>query len=134
MLLRRVQPWFVNVRKRLIKTPRLFIRDSGVVHALLNLRSLDDLLGHPVAGASWEGFVVENLIGVAPRGTDAFFYRTRAGAEIDLLLHLAKLGVVGRRGEAVHQRRGCRRGSESRPTTSRPPAASLSIRARTPTL
>ena len=88
MLLRRVQPWFVNVRKRLIKTPRLFIRDSGVVHTLLNLRSLDDLLGHPVAGASWEGFVVENLIGVAPRGTDAFFYRTRAGAEIDLLLHL----------------------------------------------
>ena len=88
MLVRRVQPLFVNVRKRLIKTPRLFIRDSGVVHTLLNLRSLDDLLGHPVAGASWEGFVVENLIGVAPRGTDAFFYRTRAGAEIDLLLHL----------------------------------------------
>lgn len=91
MLLRRVQPWFVNVRKRLIKTPKLFIRDSGVVHTLLNIRSLDDLLGHPVAGASWEGLVVENLVGAAPPGTDAFFYRTRAGAEIDLLLRLPNL-------------------------------------------
>ena len=91
MLVRRVQPWFANVRKRLIKTPRLFIRDSGVVHTLLNIRSLDDLLGHPVAGASWEGLVVENLVGAAPPGTDAFFYRTRAGAEIDLLLRLPNL-------------------------------------------
>ena len=88
MLLRRLQPYFANVGKRLIKAPRLFVRDSGVAHALLNLRSLHDLLGHPVAGASWEGFVVENLAGVAPRGTDAFYYRTRAGAEIDLLLLL----------------------------------------------
>ncbi|MDE2762659.1 MAG: ATP-binding protein [Gemmatimonadota bacterium] len=88
MLLRRVQPWFVNVGKRLIKTPKLLIRDSGVVHALLNIRTLDDLLGHPVAGASWEGFVVENLIAAAPPGTAGWFYRTRAGAEIDLLLHL----------------------------------------------
>ena len=91
MLVRRVQPLFVNVRKRLIKTPKLFIRDSGVVHTLLNIRSLDDLLGHPVAGASWEGLVVENLVGAAPPGTDAFFYRTRAGAEIDLLLRLPNL-------------------------------------------
>ena len=88
MLLRRLPPYFTNVGKRLIKAPRLFVRDSGVAHALLNLRSLHDLLGHPVAGASWEGFVVENLMGVAPQGTDAFFYRTRGGAEIDLLLLL----------------------------------------------
>ena len=73
MLLRRVQPYFVNVGKRLIKTPKLFIRDSGLMHALLSLRSIDDLLGHPVVGPSWEGFVIENLIGAAPRGTDAFF-------------------------------------------------------------
>lgn len=91
MLLRRVRPWFANVGKRLIKTPKILIRDSGVVHALLNIRTLHDLLGHPVAGASWEGFVVENLIGAAPAGTDACFYRTRAGAEIDLLLHLPNL-------------------------------------------
>lgn len=70
------------------KAPKLFVRDSGVVHALLNIRTLCDLLGHPVGGASWEGFVVENLIGAAPDGTDAFFYRTRSGAEIDLLLLL----------------------------------------------
>ena len=88
MLLRRLQPWYANVGKRLIKSPRMFVRDSGVVHTLLNLRSLDDLLGHPVAGASWEGFVVENLVGATPAGTDAFFYRTRSGAEIDLLLAL----------------------------------------------
>ena len=88
MLLRRLQPYFVNVGKRLIQTPKLFIRDSGVAHALLGVRSIDDLLGHPVVAASWEGFVIENLIGASPAGTDAFFYRTRAGAEIDLLLLL----------------------------------------------
>ena len=88
MLARRLQPYFVNVGKRLVKAPKLFVRDSGVVHALLNIRTLYDLLGHPVVGASWEGFVVENLIGAAPDGTDAFFYRTRSGAEIDLLLLL----------------------------------------------
>ena len=88
MLVRRLQPYFTNVGKRLIKTPRLFVRDSGIVHSLLNLGSLQDLLGHPVAGATWEGFAMENLIGAAPRGTDAFFYRTRSGAEIDLLLLL----------------------------------------------
>lgn len=88
MLVRRIQPYHANVGKRLIKSPKLYVRDSGLVHALLNIKSLDDLLGHPVAGASWEGYAVENLIGAAPRGTDAFFYRTRAGAEIDLLLML----------------------------------------------
>lgn len=88
MLVRRMQPYHVNVGKRLIKSPKHYVRDSGIVHALLNIRSLDDLLGHPVAGASWEGYAVENLIGAAPQGTDAFFYRTRAGTEIDLLLML----------------------------------------------
>lgn len=111
MLLRRMQPYFVNVGKRLIKTPKLLVRDSGVVHALLNLRSLDELLGHPVAGASWEGFVIENLIGAAPRGTDAFFYRTRAGAEIDLLLLLPNLelwSVEVKRSSAPRVPRGFR--------------------------
>ena len=88
MLLRRLQPYHANVGKRLIKSPRILVRDSGIVHALLGIRSLEDLLGHPVAGASWEGLVVENLVGAAPVGTDAFFYRTRSGAEIDLVLLL----------------------------------------------
>ena len=88
MLVRRLPPYFVNVGKRLVKSPKVYIRDSGVLHSLLGLGTLDDVLSHPVAGASWEGFVIENLIAAAPFGTDAWFYRTRAGAEIDLLLLL----------------------------------------------
>ena len=88
MLVRRLPPWFANVGKRLVKTPKVYIRDSGVLHSLLGLGTLDDVLSHPVIGASWEGFVIENLIAAAPFGTDAWFYRTRAGAEIDLLLDL----------------------------------------------
>ena len=88
MLLRRLPPYFVNVGKRLVKAPKVYIRDSGVLHSLLGLRTYDDLLSHPVVGASWEGFAIENLLAVAPFGTDAYFYRTRAGAEIDLLLLL----------------------------------------------
>ena len=88
MLVRRLPPWFANVGKRLVKTPKVYIRDSGILHSLLGLGTLDDVLSHPVVGASWEGFVIENLIAAAPFGTDACFYRTRAGAEIDLLLHL----------------------------------------------
>jgi predicted AAA+ superfamily ATPase len=88
LLVRRLTPWHANVGKRLVKSPRLYVRDSGVVHALLGLGSLDDVLGHPVAGASWEGFVIEALTSIAPDGTQAYFYRTSAGAEIDLLLAL----------------------------------------------
>ena len=88
MLLRRLPPYFVNVGKRLVKAPKVYIRDSGVLHSLLGVRNHDDLLCHPVVGASWEGFAIENLLAAAPAGTDAYFYRTRAGAEIDLLLLL----------------------------------------------
>ena len=88
MLVRRLPPYHVNVGKRLIKTPKIYVRDSGVLHTLLGLRTLEDVLSHPVAGLSWEGFAIENLITAAPPDTDAFFYRTRAGAEVDLLLLL----------------------------------------------
>ena len=88
MLVRRLPPYFANVGKRLVKAPKVYIRDTGILHALLGLRTRDDLLSHPVAGPSWEGFVIENLRAVAPFGTDAWFYRTRAGAEIDILLML----------------------------------------------
>ena len=88
MLVRRLPPWFANLGKRLVKTPKVYIRDSGILHSLLGLGTLDQVLSHPVTGASWEGFVIENLIAAAPFGSDAWFYRTRAGAEIDLLLHL----------------------------------------------
>ena len=88
LLVRRLEPWHANVGKRLVKSPRVYVRDSGHVHTHLGLATLEDVLGHPVAGASWEGFVIETLIAAAPEGTQANFYRTAAGAEIDLLLAL----------------------------------------------
>ena len=88
LLARRLRPFHANVRKRLIKSPKVYVRDSGLVHALLGLDSHNTLAGHPVAGASWEGFVIENLLAAMPPGTAASFYRTRAGAEIDLVLEL----------------------------------------------
>ncbi|MEY2683374.1 MAG: hypothetical protein RJA09_518, partial [Pseudomonadota bacterium] len=88
LLVRRLQPWHANVGKRLVKSPKVFVRDSGLVHALLGLPTLDALLSHPVVGASWEGFVLENLLAAAPPGTQAHFYRTSGGAEIDILLAL----------------------------------------------
>lgn len=88
LLVRRLQPYHVNVGKRLVKSPKVYIRDSGLLHALLNLQDRNALMGHPVAGASWEGFVIENLINAAPALTVPGFYRTAGGAEIDLLLEL----------------------------------------------
>ena len=86
MLVRRLSPWFANVGKRLVKSPKTYVRDSGILHSLLNIQTMDDLLGHPVNGSSWEGFVIENLLSVTPPDVDAYFYRTSAGAEIDLIL------------------------------------------------
>lgn len=86
LLVRRLEPWHANVGKRLVKSPKVYVRDSGIAHALLGLGSAEQLLGHPIVGASWEGFVIETLIASSPDGTVANFYRTAAGAEIDLLL------------------------------------------------
>jgi len=88
LLVRRLEPWHANVGKRLVKSPRIYVRDSGIAHALLGLATREDVLGHPVAGASWEGFVIETLAAAAPAGTRSNFYRTAAGAEIDLVLTL----------------------------------------------
>jgi predicted AAA+ superfamily ATPase len=88
LLVRRLQPWASNAAKRLVRSPKVYVRDSGVAHALLGIADREDLLGHPVAGESWEGFVIENLVAAAPPGTEAWFYRTSAGAEIDLLVQL----------------------------------------------
>ena len=93
MLVRRLQPFQANIGKRLVKSPKVFVRDSGIVHALLNIDGREALLGHPVSGGSWEGFAVENLIAAGPEGTIPFFYRTSAGAEIDLLLEIPGHGV-----------------------------------------
>lgn len=88
LLVRRLMPWHRNVGKRLVKSPKVYVRDSGIAHALLGLPTKEDILGHPVAGQSWEAFVIENLLSVAPERTEARFYRASGGAEIDLVLTL----------------------------------------------
>jgi len=95
MLVRRLPPWHSNAGKRLVKSPKVYIRDSGLTHALLGIEAQEDLLGHPVIGGSWEGFCIENLIAAAPRGTEASFYRSSAGAEIDLVLKLPRGQIWG---------------------------------------
>ena len=116
LLVRRLPPFHANVRKRLVKSPKVYVRDSGLVHALLGLEDHNALAGHPVAGASWEGFVIENLLAAVPPGTAASFYRTQAGAEVDLVLELPgrgrpwaieiKLGLTPRPGRGFHNARG----------------------------
>lgn len=88
LLVRRLTPFHANVGKRLVKSPKTYIRDSGLVHTLLRLDTLDQVLGHPISGMSWEGHVVESLLRAAPARSRASFYRTAAGAEMDLVLEL----------------------------------------------
>ena len=101
LLVRRLPPFHANVRKRLVKSPKAYVRDSGIVHTLLRLDSAEEVLGHPIAGASWEGFVVETLLRAAPERTRASFYRTATGVEVDLVLELP-----GNRTWAVEIKRG----------------------------
>ncbi|MBT6273387.1 MAG: ATP-binding protein, partial [Chromatiales bacterium] len=86
LLVRKLHPWHANVGKRLVKSPKVYIRDSGIAHTLLQISTLEDLLGNPKLGDSWEGFVVENVSSVMPERARPYFYRTAAGAEIDLVL------------------------------------------------
>ncbi len=86
LLLRCLKPWSENVGKRLVKSPKLYIRDSGIVHELLGISSLDQLLGHPVVGGSWEGFVMESIHSCVSARTESYYYRTSGGAEVDLIL------------------------------------------------
>jgi hypothetical protein len=85
-MIRRLQPWYANLGKRLVKTPKVYLRDSGMLHTLLRLTTPDALIGHPGCGASWEGYVVEQMMRTAGSRWDYHFYRTQQGAEIDLLL------------------------------------------------
>ena len=89
LLVRRLKPWTFNAGKRLVRSPKIYIRDSGLAHALLNIRDQNELLGHPVVGGSWEGFVIENIISVLPSGVQTFYYGTPGGAEIDLILEFS---------------------------------------------
>lgn len=93
LLLRRLEPWASNIRKRLVKTPKLYYRDSGLLHALLQIPDKESLLAHPVVGASWEGFAIENILRVVPEGTLSSYYCTADGAEVDLVLEHPSWGL-----------------------------------------
>lgn len=88
LLVRRLNPWHQNAGKRLVKSPKIQVRDSGIAHVLLGIHDWEQLMSHPVVGMSWESFVIENIISAAPEHATASFYRTSAGAEIDLLLEM----------------------------------------------
>ena len=88
LLVRRLEPWHTNVKKRLVKSPRYYVRDSGILHRLLGINSYDTLLSNPVLGNSWEGFAVENILSVLPSRAESYFYRTAAGAEVDLVIKM----------------------------------------------
>ncbi len=115
LLVRRLRPYHANTGKRLVKSPKVYVRDSGLVHALLSIADHNALAGHPVVGPSWEGFVIENILAVAPERTMASFYRTSAGAEIDLVLELPgehglwaieiKRGLTAKPGKGFHNSR-----------------------------
>jgi uncharacterized protein len=89
LLVRRLRPWTFNVGKRLVRSPKIYIRDSGINHSLLNIGDYNSLLGHPVIGGSWEGFVIENIMSVLPVNAQPYFYRSPGGAEIDLVLEFS---------------------------------------------
>ena len=89
LLVRRLQPWASNTGKRLIKSPKVYVRDTGLLHTLLNIPTAYDLLGHPIAGASWEGYAIEAVLAAAPPSARAYFYRTATGTELDLVLEFS---------------------------------------------
>lgn len=108
-LVRSLKPWSNNAGKRLVKTPKTYVRDSGIVHALLELETLDDVLGHPVAGHSYEGMVLETLIQAAGPRYSPYFYRTQDGAEIDLVLargNIPEIAVEVKRASAPSLQKG----------------------------
>lgn len=86
LLVRRLTPWHGNVGKRLTRAPKVYVRDSGLLHQLLGLGDRESLLAHPIVGTSWEGFLIENILNSIPPEVEAHYYRTSAGAEIDLVL------------------------------------------------
>jgi predicted AAA+ superfamily ATPase len=116
LLVRRLRPWSGNVGKRLVRTPKTYIRDSGLTHALLDLETWEDVLGHPVAGPSWEGFVIDNLIAAAGDRRTPFYYRTEDGTEIDLLFERGgaiEMAIEIKRSTAPTLSRGFRIGRDT---------------------
>jgi predicted AAA+ superfamily ATPase len=101
LVVRVLEPWYANIGKRLVKSPKVYIRDSGLLHALLGIGDRRQLDGHPVVGGSWEGFIIEQLLAAVPKAK-AYYWRTQAGAELDLLLFLKgrRIGIEIKRADA----------------------------------
>ena len=101
LVVRVLEPWYANVGKRLVKSPKVYVRDSGLLHTLLGIADRRQLEGHPVVGGSWEGFVIEQLLARLPKA-NAYYWRTQAGAELDLLLFLGgrRIGIEIKRADA----------------------------------
>lgn len=93
-MVRQLQPFHLNIKKRLVKSPKLYLRDSGLLHSLLRIQSQEDILGHPSMGASWEGWVIEQILSYIPGSWPTFFYRTSGGAEIDLIIQPARKKLI----------------------------------------
>jgi len=108
LVVRRLEPWHANLGKRLVKSPKVYLRDAGLLHALLGIRDADALSGHPAAGASWEGFVIEQVCARLPVGVPVWFYRTAAGAELDLVIEAGgrRIGVEAKLSSAPTVTRG----------------------------
>ena len=116
LLVRRLQPWSGNARKRLVRSPKMYVRDSGLVHALLDLKTLHDVTGHAVAGASWEGLAIESLIAAAGDRYTPTFFRTADGAEVDLVLErggVVAMAIEVKRSSAPAPSRGLRLACEA---------------------
>ena len=90
LLIRKLEPFHANLGKRLVKSHKVYVRDSGLLHSLLGLTSVADLQGHPMAGASWEGFVIDHIAAHLPAGASMSFYRTAAGAELDVVVEVGQ--------------------------------------------
>jgi predicted AAA+ superfamily ATPase len=114
LVVRRLEPWHANLGKRLVKSPKVYLRDAGLLHALLGIRDSDDLSGHPSAGASWEGFVVEQVCARLPAGTPVSYYRSAGGAELDLIVELGgrRIGIEAKLSSAPTVTKGFWRACE----------------------
>jgi uncharacterized protein len=90
LMLRRLEPFHANLGKRLVKSPKIYVRDSGLLHYLMGIHNINDMMGHPLTGASWEGFCVEQICHHLPAGASVSFYRTAAGAELDVVVETGR--------------------------------------------
>jgi predicted AAA+ superfamily ATPase len=116
LLARRLRPYYMNTGKRLVKSPKVYVRDSGLIHALLGIKTFDELLSHPINGQSWEGFVLENILNTTDQQVyQPFFYRTATGNEVDLVLEKnlkPKFAIEVKRSFAPKISRGMRQSIE----------------------